>query len=76
MSKSIKEIANIPLNGTKDGKIEVATLSQPYGEGSDPVVSVGVFLSGGSEEPGWKVHIPKDNIGAVIAALEEAKEAL
>ena len=76
MHKQITEIAATELNGTRDGKIEVAVLENPYGEGSDPVASIGIFLSGGSEEPDWKVHIPKANIDAVIAALEEAKAAL
>jgi hypothetical protein len=76
MHKQITEIAATKLNGTQDGKIEVAVLEHPYGAQSDPVASIGIFLSGGSEEPDWKVHIPKANIDAVIAALEEAKAAL
>jgi len=76
MSKATREIASIELSGTKNGKIEVATLSEPYGSKSEPVASIGIFLSGGSDEPDWKVHIPKENIRAVIAALEEAKETL
>ena len=76
MSKSNHEIATIALSGTENGKIEVATLQEPYGPKSEPVASIGIFLSGGSDEPDWKVHIPKANIDAVVAALNEAKKAL
>jgi len=76
MDKRIEAIVSIPLNGTENGKIEVATLSEPYGSDSAPVASIGIFLNAGSEEPDWKIHIPKANIDAVIAALEEAKAAL
>ncbi len=76
MSKSIHEIASIPLGGTQNGMIEIAVLSEPYGTRSDPVASIGIFLSGGSDAPDWKVHLPKENIAAVIAALQEAQEAL
>ena len=76
MSKRIQEITTIDLSGTENGKIEVAILQEPYGSESDPVASIGIFLSGGSDEPDWKVHIPKANIEAVIAALNEAKKAL
>ena len=76
MSKSNHEITTIALSGTENGKIEVATLQEPYGPKSEPVASVGIFLSGGSDEPDWKVHIPKANIDAVVVALNEAKKAL
>ena len=76
MSKRIQEITAIDLSGTENGKIEVAILQEPYGSESEPVASIGIFLSGGSDEPDWKVHIPKANIEAVIAALNEAKKAL
>ncbi len=76
MSKSIKEISNFPLSGTKEGNIEVAVLNNPYGEGSDPVVSIGIFLSADSQEPDWKVHLPKENIDDVVAALKEAKAVI
>jgi hypothetical protein len=72
----IKEIATLKLSGTENGKIEVAIISQPYGEGSESIASVGVFLDASNGEPDWKVHIPKDNIDEVIEALKSAKEQL
>ncbi len=76
MSKSSQAVTTIALSGTQNGKIEVATLQEPYGAKSEPVASIGIFLSGSSDEPDWKVHIPKANIDEVIAALNEAKNVL
>jgi len=66
-------IAELKLSGTKNGKISIATISQPYGEKSDSVVSVAISLDGNSIEPDWKVHIPKDNIDELIESLKKAK---
>jgi hypothetical protein len=68
-------IKKIPLAGTDNGMITVARLEEPYGEGSRPVASVGVWLSKTSEEPDWKVHIPFENLDEVIEALKKAQEA-
>ncbi|WP_457596140.1 hypothetical protein [Hydrogenimonas sp.] len=70
---TIKEIA---LRSAEKGAIKVAVVKEPYGAGSEPVVSVGVWLDKANEEPDWKVHIPKSNLDEVIAALQEAKAAL
>ena len=72
--KEARLIKEIPLAGSKDGAITVATVKEPYGEHSDPVVSLGIWLSKTSEDPDWKVHIPLANLDEVIAALEEAKK--
>jgi len=71
-----KVIDQFKLNGTESGKIEIATINEPYGEGSENVVSIGVFLNSDNTHPDWKVHIPKGNIQAVIDALNKAKEEL
>jgi len=71
-----KVIDEFKLSGTENGKIEIATISEPYGEGSESVVSIGIFLNADASEPNWKAHIPKDNLDAVIAALQKAKEEL
>ena len=71
-----KIIDEFKLSGTENGKIEVATISEPYGEDSESVVSIGIFLNADATEPNWKAHIPKDNLDAVIAALQKAKEEL
>lgn len=76
MSEKSLQIEEISLNGTKNGKISIATIEQPYGEGSDSVVSVAIALQGNTDEPDWKIHLPKENIDAVISALQKAKESL
>jgi hypothetical protein len=69
---------NIVLNtfklaGTKEGTISVSNIEEPYGKGSDSVVSIGISLKGNIEEPDWKAHIPYENLDDLIAALTEAK---
>ncbi len=76
MSGTVTKIDEMTLSGTKDGKITVTTVSQPYGPKSESVASIGISLQAGAEEPDWKVHIPKTNIDAVIAALTEAQKSL
>lgn len=63
----------IPLSGTKNGVISVTKIDEPYGEGSATVASVGISLVGDADSPEWKVHIPLDNLDAVIKALEALK---
>jgi len=76
MSGKVTEIAEMNLSGSKDGKITVTTIEEPYGAGSDSVVSIGIALQANAEEPDWKVHIPKANIDAVIEALQKAKASM
>ena len=76
MSGTGTQIDEVTLSGTQDGKITVTTITEPYGAGSASVASIGVSLQAGSGEPDWKVHIPKENIDAVILALQEAKKKL
>ena len=49
--------------------ITVRTIEEPYGEGSEPVVSVGCTLKGNLEDPTWKVHIPMGMLKAVALSL-------
>ena len=76
MSGTVTMIEEMALAGTKNGKITVTTVAEPYGAGSASVASIGIALQGNAEEPDWKVHLPKENIDAVIAALQKAKESL
>lgn len=72
MSKTTTPITTIQLPHSKDGKITVVNINEPYGELSTPVTSIGVSLEGG--DPDWIVHIPMSKIDEVIAALKEAKK--
>lgn len=65
------QIETIKLSGTKSGAISVANITDPYGENTGEVTSIGVALDGDNVE--WKVHIPKENIDDLIAALQKAK---
>ena len=76
MSGTVTMIDEMTLSGTNDGKITVSTVAEPYGEGSATVASIGISLQANAEEPDWKVHLPKENIDAVITALQKAKESL
>jgi len=76
MSDKIENINEITLSGSKEAKITIGTIAEPYGEKSESVVSIGIALQANATEPDWKVHIPKANIDAVIKALEEAKASL
>jgi hypothetical protein len=71
MKKTIP-IAEFPLAHTKDGVISITHIEEPYGEGSKPVVSIGISING--EKPDWKAHIPYENIDDIISALQTAKE--
>ena len=68
----MKIIQKISLAHTPKGTITVAHITEPYGEESHPVVSIGVSPEGDVENPTWKAHIPYENIDDVIDALEEA----
>lgn len=76
MSDKTTAIEEMTLSGTTDGKISVAVIEQPYGPKSENVVSIGISLQANTIEPDWKVHIPKANIDALIAALQKTKENL
>ena len=67
-------LKTIPLANTKEGIITISHIDEPYGEGSKPVVSIGISLNGEENKPDWKAHIPYENINDVIEALKEAKE--
>lgn len=67
MSKSIA------LDGTKKGVISVKRIEEPYGKDSGTVASIGISLSGDTENPEWKVHLPLANLDDVIAALQSLK---
>ena len=76
MSGKVTHIDDIELSSSKNGKISVSVIEQPYGADSSSVASIGISLNEENSEPEWKVHIPKENIDAVIAALQLAKQKL
>ena len=73
MSGTNTVLNTFKLAGTKEGTISVSNIKEPYGKGSDSVVSIGISLKGNIEEPDWKAHIPYENLDDLIASLTEAK---
>lgn len=76
MSEKSTLVKTMQLQGTSKGILTVSHITEPYGENSAPVVSLGVSLSGNESQPDWKVHIPVDQIEEVCRALQEAKANL
>jgi hypothetical protein len=67
-------LTTIPLSGTDKGVISISNMNEPYGDGSNSVVSIGISLKGDVDNVEWKAHIPYANVDEVIKALKEAKE--
>lgn len=72
MSKKAIAIKTMDLAHTQAGKISVCHIEKPYGEHSNPVVSIAILMEGKEED--WKVHIPYQNLDALIQALNEARK--
>lgn len=66
------ELGKLPLAGTKKGIISISNVTEPYGQGTPDIVSIGISLNGKDIE--WKSHIPYENLDDVIALLQEASE--
>jgi len=69
MAKETTIETTLPLANTKNGIITVSKIREPYGTGSGTVASIGIALAGDATKPDWKVHIPLENLDAVIEAL-------
>lgn len=63
-----------PYKDREKSFIIVKEIHEPYGPGTEPVVSVGCTLKGNVEDPTWKVHIPKSILGDVIQSLKDVLE--
>ena len=61
----------IPYRNRDKSSIIVAYLEEPYGPGSDPVVSIGCTLKDDVDNPTWKVHVPIDILDDVINASKQ-----
>ena len=70
---SITELGVLSLAGTKNGKISISNVTEPYGKDSEDIVSIGISLNG--KDIQWKSHIPYENLEDVIAILQKALEA-
>jgi len=73
MSKTTTPIKTIKLSQSNEGRITVVNITEPYGEFSTTVTSIGVSLED-NKDPDWTVHIPVSKIDELIAALQEAQK--
>lgn len=69
---STTELGTLSLHGTKKGVISISNVSEPYGKGTDDIVSIGISLNGKDIE--WKSHIPYENLDDLIAILQKASD--
>ena len=72
MSKTTTHIQTIKLPQSKEGRITVVNITEPYGKFSTAVTSIGLSLE--DKDPEWTVHIPVSKIDELTAALQEAKK--
>jgi len=68
-----KLLTAIQYKDRENAFITVAEISEPYGEGTESVVSVGSTLKGDIDNPSWKVHVPVYMVDEIIAALNDVK---
>lgn len=59
----------ISYKDRKNAYIVVKKIDEPYGPGSESVVSVGCTLKGDVDNPSWKVHIPMSLVDDVIESI-------
>lgn len=69
--KNRKLLTAIQYKDREKAFITIAEITEPYGEGSETVVSVGSTLKGDIDNPSWKVHVPVYMVDQVIAALND-----
>ncbi len=62
----------IEYKDRKNAYIVVKKIDEPYGPGSETVISIGSTLKGDVENPTWKVHVPISIINSVVHGISEA----
>ena len=65
---------SISYTNRKNSYIVVKRIDEPYGPGTESVVSVGCTLKGDIDNPSWKVHIPVDIVDDVIESMISASK--
>jgi len=70
---SRKLLTAIQYKDREKAFITIAEITEPYGEGSETVVSVGSTLKGDIDNPSWKVHVPVYMVDQIIDALNDIK---
>ena len=62
----------IPYKDRENSYVVVKNIIEPYGPGSEPVISIGSTLKGDIENPTWKVHIPVNIVSAVVQGISDS----
>ena len=62
----------IPYKDRQNAYIVVKKIKEPYGPGSEDVISIGSTLKGDVENPTWKVHVPISIINSVVHGISES----
>ena len=61
----------IPYRDRPGAYILVAEIEDPYGPGTDTIVSIGCTLKNRVDNPLWKVHIPMELVPELVSVLGE-----
>jgi len=70
--KNVREQRVFAYENRENAAISVCVIDEPYGEGSESVVSVGCTLKGMPNVPTWVVHVPKHLASDVGYAIMQA----
>ena len=62
----------IPYKDGEKASIVIARIEEPYGEGSNTVISVGCTLKDDPDNPTWKVHVPLNIAHEVADMLKQS----
>ena len=62
----------IPYKDREKASIVIARIEEPYGEGSNAIISVGCTLKDDPDNPTWKVHVPLNIAHEVADMLKKA----
>lgn len=72
MAKEIVKIKNLRLAHTREGMITIKHVERPYGEHSNPLVSISISEHG--EKIDSYMEIPYENLEDVVKALGKSLE--
>ena len=70
--KEAQVYKTLPLNGSENGTLKFAVVTEPYGEKSQTIVSICASID---DTQSWKIHLPLCQIKDICKALKESKKA-
>ena len=71
--KEAQVYKTLPLNGSENGTLKFAVVTEPYGEKSQTIVSICASID---DTQSWKIHLPLCQIKDICKALKESKRAM